>query len=130
MGVSLRGCGRVLILGTLGGCSLFGPELEKVEREVESFLPEQQAAFRLLRIRCSRCHSPVQAFASHVPAGSWSAVVRRMARKPAAAIPPGDAARIAEFLEYYFDPMRQQPPVSPRSGGAADVPGDRNAKSE
>ncbi len=111
MGLSPGRRVRVLSLAALAGCSLLGPDLEEVEREVAGLQVEMQEGFRLLKHRCSRCHSPAEAFAAHVPAGSWGALVRIMARKPGAGIPSEDARRISAFLERYFDPGRPRSPA-------------------
>jgi len=85
----------------------FGPDGRSLREEIATYPEEQRQAFALLERRCTRCHTLNKPFAAHVPAGSWGGVVRRMARRPGAAIPPADAERIAAFLEYLADRRRR-----------------------
>ena len=101
------------VLALLAGCALsdprdrsFGPDGRTIREAIEGFPPEQRVAFEVMRRRCSQCHSLSEPLASHVPAGGWRAQVRKMARKPGAAIPGADAKKIAAFLEYFFERRR------------------------
>ncbi len=99
-----------LLLLLLAGCSggdvldrAMGRDVSAIRAEIATYPDEQKAAFAAVEERCAKCHSPWKPFAAHVPKGTWSYVVRTMQRKPGAAIPDDDAARIAAFFEYYAE---------------------------
>jgi len=84
----------------------FGPGGRTIREEIGTWPAESQAAFAKVRDRCSACHTLHPIFAAHVPAGNWASVVRKMARRPGAAIPDGEQPAIAEWLEFYSDRRR------------------------
>ena len=101
----------------LGSCAMsdpldrtFGPQGRTIREAIADFPSEQRDTFELVRRRCTRCHTLNEPFAAHVPAGGWRAQVRKMARKPGAAIPPADAEKIAAFLEFFFERRRDREP--------------------
>lgn len=81
----------------------FGPDGRTIRQEIATYPPDQRAAFALMERRCTACHTLNEPFGAHVPAGSWRAIVRKMARQPGAAIPSPDQEKIAAFMEYYFE---------------------------
>ncbi|MBI4564103.1 MAG: hypothetical protein HY716_05350 [Planctomycetes bacterium] len=85
----------------------FGPDGRTIRQAIEAFPPEQKEAFGIFQRRCSTCHSLNEAFAAHVPPGSWAMVVRKMSRKSGAGIPREDVEPIAEFLEFFHDQRRR-----------------------
>jgi len=80
-----------------------GADGRTLRQEIETYPAEHRSAFALAERRCTQCHSLNEPFASHVPPGGWSALVRKMAREPGAAIPSEDQKRIAAFFEYFFE---------------------------
>ena len=74
-----------------------------LRQEIGTYPAEQRAAFALAERRCTQCHTLNEPFAAHVAPGGWSAVVRKMARQPGAAIPAEDQKKIAAFFEYFFE---------------------------
>ena len=85
----------------------FGPDGRTIRQDIATYPAEQRAAFALMERRCTGCHTLNEPFSAHVPAGSWRAIVRKMARQPGAAIPSPDQEKIAAFMEYYFERRAQ-----------------------
>ena len=112
--------GLRLLLGGLSvaaGCALadplgqtFGPDGRTIREEIASYPAERQEAFDLMRRRCMSCHTLNEPFAAHIPEGTWRSQVRRMARKPGAAIRAEEAERIADFMEYFAERRGLQRP--------------------
>lgn len=74
--------------------------------DVSGYPPEQQARYRLLEKRCSRCHELERPLNARVGEGGWASYVRRMSRHPAAGIPAAEQREITKFLEYYHRQRR------------------------
>jgi len=81
----------------------FGPDGRTIRQDIATYPQEQQAAFALAERRCTPCHSLNEPFSAHIKPGVWRAVVRKMSRKPGAAIPAEDQEKIAAFFEYFFE---------------------------
>src|SRR5258706_11436745 len=99
----------LVLLAIAAGCAAgsvldrpFGPDGRTIRQDIGTYPPEQRAAFALAERRCTPCHTLNEPFSAHVKAGAWRAVVRKMSRKPGAAIPAEDQEKIAGFFEYFF----------------------------
>lgn len=95
----------ILAAGCAAGSLLDRPGADgrTLRQEIATYPAEYRAGFALAERRCTQCHSLNEPFASHVPAGGWTALVRKMAREPGAAIPSEDQKQIAAFFEYFFE---------------------------
>ena len=96
--VAVAGCAGVSVLDRP-----FGPDGRTIRQDIATYPEEQRAAFALAERRCSACHAIDEPFSAHVKAGAWRSIVRKMARKPGAAIPSADQEKIAAFFEYFFE---------------------------
>ena len=95
----------LLAAGCAAGSLLDRPDADgrTIRQEIETYPAEHRAGFALAERRCTQCHSLNDPFASHIPPGGWSSLVRKMARQPGAAIPSADQEKIAKFFEYFFE---------------------------
>ena len=99
----------ILLIAIVVGCASgsiidkpFGPDGKTIRQEIQTYPEEQRKAFALAERRCTPCHSLNEPFSAHVAPGSWSSIVRKMARQPGAVIPAADQKAIAGFFEYFF----------------------------
>jgi len=87
----------------------FGPDGTTIRQTIATFPADKRAGFALAERRCTACHTLNEPFSSHVPAGAWPSVVRKMARQPGAVIPKDDQEKIADFFEYFFKRWAERP---------------------
>ena len=87
----------------------FGPDGATIRQTIATFPENQKAAFAIVERRCTPCHTLNEPFSSHVSAGAWMSVVRKMARQPCALIPRDEHEKIAGFFEYFFKRRAERP---------------------
>lgn len=67
--------------------------------DVSGYPSDVQDWYKLLQVRCARCHTPARPLNSeHAESWEWERYVKKMMRKPGSGISGADGRKIYEFL--------------------------------
>jgi hypothetical protein len=78
-----------------------GTETDVERIDVSGYSPERQAAYALLREKCSKCHSLSRGMSTRLTTAQWKRHMKRMAVRANAGISDAQAKTILEFLDFY-----------------------------
>lgn len=73
----------------------------KVNKESLSYSTELKEGWRLVKMRCSKCHPVDRALREEVTEGGWRFIVDMMISKNGAYVLPEEKSLIVSFLEFY-----------------------------
>jgi len=114
LGLSSCSKGLMGLMFLMAGCATLmdnlGPNrLAELEATVATYPADIQVGYERFRKRCDKCHGLGRPMSARGVKGSWKKVVRKMARRKGAGIPPKEVEGIANFLEHHFTATRKKP---------------------
>ena len=90
--------GAMVPLFAFVACAM-GRSRADLDRDIASFPPDRQEQFRMVSLRCNKCHELANRILQ--VGDEEDIMVHRMARKSDANIPEADIPVIVDFLRYY-----------------------------